>query len=179
MVISEQHYRAIGRISVMFSDVEIWTSAIIWQLIGPDQSVGQMVTAGMSFPRQLDLLASLFRHRFPDPSLTKALGALIKRISELEQKRNAVLHSSWILQTSERNEAIRFKITAKREKRSPSHQADYNARRTRCNCRGLSKGARGVYQLHSSSSFELRQRTNRLTKRNSARCGLQGSADFC
>jgi hypothetical protein len=116
MVISNEHYRAIGRISVMFSDVETWTSAFIWQLIGPDQHVGQMVTAGMSFPRQLDLLTSLFRHRFPDPSLLQSLELLTKRISELEQQRNAVLHSSWVLQSSDPNEATRFKITANRKK---------------------------------------------------------------
>ena len=116
MVISDEHYRAIGRISVMFSDVEIWTSAFIWQLIGSEKNVCQMVTAGMSFSRRLDLLTSLFHYRFPDPSLTKPLGALIKRISALEQKRNTVIHSSWILQSLERNETIRFKITAHRKK---------------------------------------------------------------
>jgi hypothetical protein len=116
MVISDQHYRAIGRISVMFSDVEIWTSAFIWQLIGPEQNVGQMVTAGMSFPRPLDLLTSLFRHRCPDPSLVNRLEGLVTRISELEQKRNTVLHSSWISQSLEPNEATRFKITAHRKK---------------------------------------------------------------
>ena len=100
----------------MFSDVETWTSAFIWHLIGPEQHIGQMVTAGMSFPRQLDLLTSLFRHRFPDPLLLQSLDALTKRISELEQKRNTVLHSSWVLQSSDPNEATRFKITANRKK---------------------------------------------------------------
>jgi hypothetical protein len=116
MILGDQHYRAIGRISVMFSDVEIWTSAFIWQLIGSEQNIGQIVTARMSFSRQLDLLASLFRHRFPDPALIKPLQVLIKRICALEQKRNTVLHSSWILQSLEQNEVIRFKMTATRKK---------------------------------------------------------------
>ena len=71
----------------MFSDVEIWTSAFIWRLIGSERNIGQMVTAGMSFPRQLDLLASLFRHRSPDPSLVKPLEVLIKRISSRSGRR--------------------------------------------------------------------------------------------
>ena len=100
----------------MFSDVETWTGAFIWQLIGPEQLVGQMVTAGMSFSRQLDLLTSLFRYRFSDASLRKSLESLVKRISELEEKRNRVLHSSWLLQSSDPSEATRFKITAKRKK---------------------------------------------------------------
>jgi wobble nucleotide-excising tRNase len=116
MVLSNEHYRAIGRISVMFSDVESWTSSFIWQLICPDQFVGQMVTAGMSFPRQLDLLISLFLHRFADPSQRESLKELTKRISELEQKRNMVMHSTWILQSSDPNEATRFKITATRKR---------------------------------------------------------------
>ena len=98
----------------MFSDLEIWTSAFIWQLIGPEQKVGQMVTAGMSFRRQLDLLTSLFRHRCPDPSLVNRLEELVARIAALEQKRNTALHSSWISQSIEPNEATRFKITTHR-----------------------------------------------------------------
>ena len=116
MVISNEHYRAIGRISVMFSDVETWTNAFIWQLLGPDQLVGQMVTAGMSFQRQVDLLTSLFRHRFSDATLRGSLDVITKRISELEQHRNTVLHSSWLLQSTDPNEATRFKITANRKK---------------------------------------------------------------
>jgi hypothetical protein len=116
MVISNEHYRAIGRISVMFSDVETWTSSFIWPLISSDQLIGQMVTAGMSFPRQLDLLTSLFRHRFPDPVKLQSLELLVRRISELEQQRNGVMHSTWLLLSSNPNEATRFKITATRKK---------------------------------------------------------------
>lgn len=116
MVISDEHYRAIGRISVMFSDVETWTSSFIWQLVGPDQYVGQMITAGMSFSRQLDLLTSLFRHRFSDPALQLSLETLVRRLSELEQQRNAILHSTWVLMSTNRSEATRFKITASRKR---------------------------------------------------------------
>jgi hypothetical protein len=116
MVISNDHYRAIGRISVMFSDVETWTSAFIWQLVSSDQLIGQMVTAGMSFPRQIDLLTSLFRHRFDDPVKLQSLELLVRRISELEQQRNGVMHSTWLLLSSNPNEATRFKITATRKK---------------------------------------------------------------
>jgi hypothetical protein len=75
-----------------------------------------MVTAGMSFPRQLDLLTSLFRHRFPDHAKLQSLELLVRRISELEQKRNGVMHSTWLLLSSNPNEATRFKITTTRNK---------------------------------------------------------------
>ncbi len=100
----------------MFSDVETWTSAFVWELIGSEQRVGQMVTAGMPFQRQVDLLTSLFRHRFSDVSLQESVETLTRRISELEQQRNTVLHSSWLLESSDPNEATRFKITANRKK---------------------------------------------------------------
>jgi hypothetical protein len=116
MVLSDQQYRAIGRISVMFSDVETWTSCFIWHLIGPEQLVGQMVTAGMSFNRQVDLLTSLFRFRFPEESLRAELETHTKRLSELEQHRNSIMHSTWLRESLDPNQATRFKITTNRKK---------------------------------------------------------------
>lgn len=102
----------------MFADVEVWVRSFVWQLISPDQLVGQIVTAGMSFSRQLDLLAALFRHRFPDPALREALNKIIARISALEQSRNAILHSAWLTTSVDPNSktVLRFKITADRKK---------------------------------------------------------------
>jgi hypothetical protein len=116
MILSDEHHRAIGRISVNFSDVEAWAGFFIWQLVGPDQLVGQIVTAEMSFSRKLDLLSSLFRHRFKDETLREKLSKLVGRLANLEQRRNTTLHSSWLHQSIDRTEATRLKITAKRKK---------------------------------------------------------------
>ena len=116
MTISDKHCRTIGKISVAFAEIESWVGFFVWALIGPEQHIGQMVTAEMSFSRQLDLLSSLFQYRCDDPEKLDDLKALILRLTELEQQRNTVLHSLWIRQSSNPSEAARLKITAKRKK---------------------------------------------------------------
>lgn len=116
MAISDEHCLAIGKISVAFAELEAWVSFFVWQLIGPDQFVGQMVTAEMSFSRMLDLLSSLFQHRCKNTQEINDLKVLISRISSLEQKRNMVQHSLFIQQSTNPSEATRLKITAKRKK---------------------------------------------------------------
>ena len=123
MAISDEHSLAIGRISVAFAELESWVSSFVWALIGPEQHVGQMVTAEMSFSRKLDLLSSLFKFRSKNQQELDDLKSLIIRISELEQKRNTVLHSLWLRQSDNPLEVTRFKITAKR-KNGLSHSKD-------------------------------------------------------
>lgn len=116
MILEDPHYRAIGRISVEFSNAELWVNAFVWQLIGPDQLVGQIVTSKMSFKSTLDLFAALFRHRFKDVALQEKCNELIARLADSEEERNTVLHSTWIQQSANLAEPTRFKITAPRKK---------------------------------------------------------------
>jgi len=71
MSISAEHYKAIGRVSVSFSEVEVWVSGFIWQLISQEWSVGQIITAEMSFKDKLNLLYSLFIYRVSDNEKSK------------------------------------------------------------------------------------------------------------
>jgi hypothetical protein len=57
-----EHMLALGEMTVSFADVEGQISQLIWNLLGDDQKVGQIVTTQLSFRRQLDLLDALFRH---------------------------------------------------------------------------------------------------------------------
>ena len=84
MSISNNHCLAIGRITVAFAELESWLSSFIWALIGPEQHIGQMVTAEMSFSRKLDLLGSLFQYRCKDTQECNKLKVLVSQISELE-----------------------------------------------------------------------------------------------
>lgn len=115
MAISDEHYRAIGRISVEFGEIEMWVSSFAWALIDQEQSIGQIVTAGMSFSRQLDLLSSLFQHRCHDTTKLNDFNDLTKRLSKLSDKRNTIIHSLWLRQSKDSTEATRLKITAKRK----------------------------------------------------------------
>ena len=115
MSVSDEHCLEIGRSTVAFADLEIWLSFFAWALIGPDQHVGQIVTAEMSFSRKLDLVSSLFAHRSKDIVARKELQGLLGRLAELEQRRNTVQHSMWVRQSTDPSVATRLKITAKRK----------------------------------------------------------------
>ena len=115
MSVSDEHCLAIGKCTVTFAELESWLSSFAWALIGSDQHLGQIVTAEMSFSRKLDLVSSLFKHRCPDTAARDALGVLIARMCELEQRRNTVQHSLWIRQSEDPELATRLKITAKRK----------------------------------------------------------------
>lgn len=97
------------------TELESRLSSFIWSLIGPDQYVGQMITAEMSFSRKLDLLSSLFQYRCMDTQQHNLIKKLVTRLSNVEQERNTVQHSLWIRQSNNPSEALRLKITAKRK----------------------------------------------------------------
>jgi len=113
--VSEKHCLAIGKCTVALAELEHWLSAFAWALIGPDQHVGQIVTAEMSFARKIDLVSSLFKHRCPVATEREELRVLLARLSTLEQERNTVQHSLWIRQSEDPDLATRLKITAKRK----------------------------------------------------------------
>jgi len=107
------HLRAIGRITANFALLELMVSFCVWQLIGSDQRLGQIITAELSFRKLLDLLSSLFRHRVSDPQLIEELNGLIAEAAQAEEKRNLITHSYWA--ASDTRETItRAKMTARR-----------------------------------------------------------------
>lgn len=68
----------------------------IWLLLGPDQKIGQMVTAQLSFNRLCDLLMSIANYRFgSDSDDFKSLSEIVKRARASEGKRNQQIHSFW------------------------------------------------------------------------------------
>jgi hypothetical protein len=95
MQFRDQHYRAIGRIVVEFQNMEQWLTFCVWELVGPDQYVGQMVTARLSIKYKRDLLASLFKHHCQDQKVRDELRALLGEVAEAEDRRNELLHSLW------------------------------------------------------------------------------------
>jgi hypothetical protein len=108
-----EHMQALGEMTVSFADVEGQISQFIWTLLGDDQKVGQIVTAQLSFQRQLDLLGALFRHKIDNGALAKELDQILSKAASAEQERNKLIHSQFIPGTGI-NSLHRFKATAKR-----------------------------------------------------------------
>ncbi len=93
--VSDEQLTAIGRITVAFSFLENTIAFFVWELLGREQRVGQIVTAGLSFSPLVNLFGSLYRHRVSDAEKIAALETLLKKIEQAQAERNAVVHSGW------------------------------------------------------------------------------------
>src|SRR6266487_3679812 len=93
--ISAKFLQEIGRITVNFAFLEAAVSFFISGLISDDQTVGQIVTAELSFKNRIALLSSVVRHTSKDSEIVRRLDALLMRALHVEEKRNKVTHSVW------------------------------------------------------------------------------------
>ena len=91
---------SLGRVVLSFSELEDAVSCVIAMLIGADASIGQIVTAGMSFRVKVDVLGSLARFKIEGCKSSKddlaQLADLIRICRLAEQRRNRIIHSTYI-----------------------------------------------------------------------------------
>jgi hypothetical protein len=111
----DDHLKAIGQITVNFALLESTLAFLVWDLIGSDQRLGQIITAELSFRSIQALASSIFRHKCEHDEQIGELEHLLKRISDAEAKRNQIIHSIWAAgDTAEK--ITRIKYTAKIKK---------------------------------------------------------------
>ena len=91
----EQFYEPIGKMIVTFQDLEMSLTLLILSLVNEDPNVTMSFVAGMSFSKRIDALKSLAPFKM-NPVLCKELDDLIKKIGTCEERRNTVVHSSWM-----------------------------------------------------------------------------------
>lgn len=113
--VGPDHLRVIGSIAVNFALLESTVSFFVWELIGTEQKVGQIVTAEISFRTLLDIFGSIYRHKVTDTNGLAEIDTLLARCGQAEEKRNAVMHSVWAVGHSP-STVMRFKTTAKRKR---------------------------------------------------------------
>jgi len=83
-------------------------------LIDPnDFRLGMIVTAQLSFKGTLDLLETLFAHRFNDPVLQKGISKFRGSCRAAEDRRNQIIHSSWVPDNMKGRGALRLKSIAR------------------------------------------------------------------
>ncbi len=116
MTISKDFLAAIGAVTVEFAKLEEHLEFVIWwMLVGnslEQQPLGRIVTAELSFRKGLELYQALFKHRLPARDNTD-FRKLRARLRLAEQERNAVVHSTWGMKSSDK--LVRIKTTAKGE----------------------------------------------------------------
>jgi len=105
----------IGDVTVSFAMLEFTIQMLTGALIAERQTIGQIITAELSFKSLRALLASLYIERYGEDADYETLKSLNKRAANLEDKRNLITHSIW--GAGDTDESVtRMKTTAK-EKR--------------------------------------------------------------
>jgi hypothetical protein len=112
--IGTAHLMALGKITANFSQLEDELCRLIWYLVGPDEQLGQVVTAELPFRSLVNLAGALVRHRTSDPRTLEEVEAALKSAIKAEQERNTMVHSTWFSHHTD-DEVSRTKLTAKRE----------------------------------------------------------------
>jgi hypothetical protein len=93
-MLGDDYLRALGRITVNFSQLEGYIAFSIWNLLGTDQRLGQICTARTPTAVQLKLLAALARVRMTPPEIEQ-VDAFVRKAGQAEQDRNTMMHSTW------------------------------------------------------------------------------------
>jgi len=107
-----EHLQHIGDITVSFALLENGLQMLVHSLLGAGQRLGQIVTAELSFKAILALAVSLYLQRNGEDVMFKTFRELINRASEVEGRRNQIIHSLWAAGSNSSN-ITRVKTTAK------------------------------------------------------------------
>jgi len=116
--VRDEYLAAMGEVTVNFQSLEATTRMFAAGLISPDQKLGLIVTSQQSFQRLCQLLEALFRYRSTSEERLRQLTELLKRASTAEERRNSIVHSSWLTSepNSEGRETVaRVKISTKQK----------------------------------------------------------------
>ena len=113
---NEEQLKALGRITLQFSQLEGSIKWFLVELLNPnDHFPGLVVTSKSSFRNMCDMLGSLAKRETEySPSnvvLTQnfeKLQGVLKKIAQLEEKRNGLVHSDW-MRTITEDELLRVK----------------------------------------------------------------------
>jgi hypothetical protein len=110
--IDDGHLKAIGEIVVNFSVLEMELSEWVNSLMLAEGSIGEIVTAEMSYRSKIALASSLCRYRFKDSERLDKVDKLLRRLKLAGEQRNNVVHAYWSSGADE-SKVKRSKKTAK------------------------------------------------------------------
>jgi hypothetical protein len=116
MPISDEHLKALGRITEQFASLEFVLDRYIRVLIGlEDLEIGEMVAAQLAFKRKVDLVGSIFGYRFSNDARVDELDAWLVKALNVEEKRNTIVHSTWAGTEHGPHVALRMKKSVSRK----------------------------------------------------------------
>lgn len=125
-ILSVEQLAEIGSIALESTECEVAVEELLWALAGLDRERGILFTQNMQMKSRIELLSTLGKARLPNGQNLNEFNDLIHELSDLNQKRNHVIHGSWGAWTTLRELASRpgseFTVTPKALKRRP-HKA--------------------------------------------------------
>jgi|Tabmets5t2r1_1033131.scaffolds.fasta_scaffold30190_2 hypothetical protein len=93
----DDQLRAIGRVTLLFNDLEHSMNLLVWRLINPDINIGRIVLEGEGFDRMLKRLTRLSQEvAREDLELRGTIRQWANRADNVRIRRNGVLHARWI-----------------------------------------------------------------------------------
>ena len=88
-----EYFQALGRISVLYSNLDFFMTLIIHGLMSSDLRIGAIVTDRVaSFSDRVDLAGSLSEARLGDSQQAAAFNSLLDRVRAVRNQRNRFIH---------------------------------------------------------------------------------------
>jgi hypothetical protein len=114
---------AIGRVTLLFNDLEHLINLLVWSLINPDINIGRIVLGGENFDRMLKRLTRLSQEVARDDlELREIIQQWAERAEDVKIRRNRVLHARWLFSLAS-GEMVAVRGLGKR----PGEQVDISA----------------------------------------------------
>ena len=105
----------LGRITYHFQSLESAFFLLGSTLITRDQKIGQICLSRISFSQLCTILLNLYRHKVNNQESIETLQSIITRASNLEEKRNTLIHSIYLSDKEDTDGVVtRAKVSVKR-----------------------------------------------------------------
>ncbi len=92
----DEQLKAIGKVRVDFSSLEVFYGFLVWSLAKMSPNVGLIITSELSFRQKRDFVHALTRESFRlHPSAIREIDELAKESENVEEERNRIIHSLW------------------------------------------------------------------------------------
>lgn len=93
--VPDSHLQAIGQLTANFELLKDTLEYFIWNVIGDDMQLGQIITAHLSMRQICDTAYSVLAHRTADGQLLDSFHDLLKQVSGIGDRRNTIVHALW------------------------------------------------------------------------------------
>lgn len=91
---ADQVIRAIGRLVVEFNGLQLFLEVLAWELADVGKSAGVTITGELPFSALTRVVCNLGEQARPDLNIRERFE---KRLQLAEERRNALVHSRWVL----------------------------------------------------------------------------------